>query len=187
MSNDYTRLVGQHVGSTITWPRGRRGRGAGVYEKLVQYFGARCRPILFDSTVNSKPTIWLNVYQLFLQVATKFHAYARGLESGPAQNVRFFVRLCDGVVAKGVALIRRKMTTEVSMQSGRSKTVRDDEIRWLGMKAFHSVLSRKQSRYRRLLGHLEAQLGARRYRGAAVILRSAVCRKKSGVFRCIRY
>ena len=185
--NDYTRLVGQHIGSTITWPRGRRGRGRDVYRKLIQYFSARCRPILFDSTVNSKRTIWLNVYQLFLLTAMKFHVFSRDLDRGPAHNVRFFISLCDGLIGKSVALIKRKMTTEVSMQSGRCKTVHDDEMRWLGMKAFHSILSRKQSRYRRLLRHLEARMEHKKYRGTKAILESTASWKKSAVFRCIRF
>ena len=186
--NDYTRFIGQHVGSTVTWPGGRRSsRGRDIYSKLMQYFNARLRPILFDLTVNTKQTIWLNIYQLFLLTAMRFHAYVSDLHQGPAHNPVFFVTVCLGVIGKALQMIKRKMTVDVSIQSGRCPKVHDDEIRWLGMRGFEVILARKQSRHKVLIQYLRQCMRDRRYAGISTILKPVVSKKKSAVFTYIKY
>ena len=60
-------------------------------------------------------------------------------------------------------------------------------IQWLGLRAFQTVLRRKQSRYRAVLSELEAELAAPAFRHLPVQLGSVVDPLHSTVFDEILY
>lgn len=60
-------------------------------------------------------------------------------------------------------------------------------IRWLGLRAFVKVLSRKRSRYPALLQQLEAELASPQYRHLPCQLAPVVDSRKSQLFDEIRY
>lgn len=67
VSWDYARYQGTRISDTLTV------NGASLLEKLKQYVAAKCLAVLMSRQVNSYNVIWLNVYQMFLFVAMKFH------------------------------------------------------------------------------------------------------------------
>lgn len=67
VSWDYARYEGTRISDTLTVNR------ASLLEKLKQYVAAKCLAVLMSRQVNSYNVIWLNVYQMFLFVAMKFH------------------------------------------------------------------------------------------------------------------
>lgn len=60
-------------------------------------------------------------------------------------------------------------------------------IKWLGLRAFHTVLARKKSRYPALLGKLETELAEPQYRHLSRQLASVIDPEKSSVFDEIRF
>ena len=58
-----------HPGQALRW-------------KLRYSVRPKCHPLLVDNKLNSRGTVLLNVYQLFLLTAYKFHTYAEELPKG---------------------------------------------------------------------------------------------------------
>ena len=58
-----------HPGQALRW-------------KLRYSVRPKCHPLLLDNNLNSRGTVLLNVYQLFLLTAYKFHTYAKELPKG---------------------------------------------------------------------------------------------------------
>ena len=58
-----------HPGQALRW-------------KLRYSVRPKCHPLLLDNNLNSRGTVLLNVYQVFLLTAYKFHTYAKELPKG---------------------------------------------------------------------------------------------------------
>ena len=72
------RYLNNHLSSTLTvcW----QGKpGVHLKEKLCVFLRPKCHPIFFDSNVNSEAVVRLNIYQIFLLCAMKFHCYIHDL------------------------------------------------------------------------------------------------------------
>lgn len=72
------RYLGSHLSSTLT-VRWQGKPGINLKEKLRLFLRPKCHPIFFDSNINSAAVVRLNIYQIFLLCAMKFHCYIRDL------------------------------------------------------------------------------------------------------------
>ena len=114
--------------------------------------------MLLDCTLNSLPTVRLNIYQAFLLAAAKFHAYVRALPHRHF-NTRFFGGCVLHALNAMDALIRRR-----TKLAGARCAVPPADVHWLGLHAFRHVLGRKQTLWNGGDGQL-GQGGARGARG----------------------
>lgn len=72
------RYLGSHLSSTLT-VRWQGKPGINLKEKLRLFLRPKCHPIFCDSNINSAAVVRLNIYQIFLLCAMKFHCYIRDL------------------------------------------------------------------------------------------------------------
>jgi telomerase reverse transcriptase len=68
VSWDYARYEGTRISDTLT-----SGSSASLLDKLKQYVSVKCIAVLTGLEINSYDTVLLNVYQMFLYLAMKFH------------------------------------------------------------------------------------------------------------------
>ena len=66
--------------------------GQALHRKLMYSVRPKCHPLLLDEDLNSRESILLNVYQLFLLTAKKFLVYAKELPRGKSSLI---ARLCN--------------------------------------------------------------------------------------------
>jgi hypothetical protein len=62
-----------------------------LLQKLIKSIKHRCHPILLDANINRVWTVRLNVYQMFLFCAIKFHFFVKTLPQGVERNPKFFI------------------------------------------------------------------------------------------------
>ncbi|XP_027190642.1 telomerase reverse transcriptase isoform X3 [Cicer arietinum] len=163
---DYTRYLNNHLSSTLTvcW-QGKPGNH--LKEKLRLFLRPKCHPLFFDSNINSAAVVRLNVYQMFLICAMKFHCYIRDL-SFVCQLPK---RYCSDIIQKSLRymhmLIKRRMHSMRRNSSIRPiLKLKKGEVEWLGFHAFIQVLKRKESRHKKLLSVLKSKLLSHRISGS---------------------
>lgn len=68
------RYLSGHISSTfsVAW---QNKPVRNLRQKLCYFLVPKCHPILFDSNINSGEIVRLNIYQIFLLAAMKFHCY----------------------------------------------------------------------------------------------------------------
>ncbi len=128
----------------------------------------KCTPLVIDSTLNSLYTVCLNVYQVFIFCAMKFHCLVKkslnvatitdlnGSEERRNQTCKFFTEVISDVIGyMWVSVQSRKRVIE---EIGSKCELTEQKVQYMGLKAFHAVLSRKQSYYVTRVPTLIAQL-----------------------------
>ena len=123
---DYTRYRSNYVNESLTAVT----TGEALREKIKQLARPKCISLLLDSRINSMQVIWINVYQIFLLTAIKFHCLVRRMPG--MLNPRFLLDVIMDVVEFTNALIQ-------------SQTRNLAYVRFLGRHAFYTILKRKQA------------------------------------------
>ncbi len=72
---DYTRYRGDYLRDSVTVI----GSGTSLRKKLKLFAMPKCVPLLLDVRINRPSSVHLNLYQIFLLCAMKFHCYVPGL------------------------------------------------------------------------------------------------------------
>lgn len=142
--------------------------GLALAKGLRAFVRPKCHAALLDSSVQALPVVALNVYQLSLLAAAKLHGTARKLHQPIATNPEFFinvvldalrylnalVRLRTGGCTSAEEAARRANSTRPSHQAdanlwklGCYCALTADQVMWLGLHAFCTVLQRKASAY----------------------------------------
>lgn len=124
---DYVRKMDKPVQDDLTVTAGGFGR------KMEMYLNARNIPLLWEQ---SETTVLLNLYQLFLWLAIKFHRYVRCLG-------QYDTDLLYGIVVENVFQHASRVLPE------------HPATRSLAIHAFLVVLQRKQTRFKELVRRLE--------------------------------
>ncbi|XP_057456019.1 telomerase reverse transcriptase [Lotus japonicus] len=185
---DYTRYLNNHLSSTLTvcW----QGKpGIHLKEKLRLFLRPKCHPIFFDSNINSDAVVRLNIYQIFLISAMKFHCYICDLSF----VCKFDKRFCSEIIQSSLRYMYRlikKRIRSVHRQSGIRPILKleKEEVEWLGLHAFVQVLRRKQSRHRQLLAVLRSMLSSHRMsEGVSPELQYATNAENSSLVWDIKY
>lgn len=136
---EYTRIPGQ------TFQR-----------KVLNAFKIQSHLMYFDTSLNSAPVMLSNLYNAFIETATKTWAYARCLPAArrpaPGLLIRTIQKLAD------VALLLATSKARKARYPGYVCDVRKVEVTWLTYSAFAEVLQRKQSNYGLVLEWLHAEI-----------------------------
>ncbi|VVB14812.1 unnamed protein product [Arabis nemorensis] len=153
---DYTRYLSGHISSTfsVAWqnkPVKNLGR------KMCYFLVPKCHPVLFDSNINSGEIVRLNIYQIFLLAAMKFHCYVYEL----SRFWKLHPQTLSKFITRSIRYMFRHMTRRMNkINTGSSfrpvLKVNKEEVTWLGLHAFIQVLKKKNSRYRTLLISLKS-------------------------------
>ncbi|CAI8596170.1 unnamed protein product [Vicia faba] len=185
---DYTKYLNNHLSSTLTvcW---QDKPGTRLKEKLRLFLRPKCHPLFFDSNINSAEVVRLNIYQMFLICAMKFHCYIRDLSF----VCKLHKRYCSDIIQKSLRymhmLIKRRMHSMRLNSSIRPiLKLKKGEVEWLGLHAFIQVLKRKESRHKKLLAVLKSKLLSRRISGSvSPELKYAVDAENSSLLWKIKY
>ncbi|XP_027343791.1 telomerase reverse transcriptase [Abrus precatorius] len=185
---DYMKYLNNHLSSTLTvcW----QGKpGIHLKEKLRLFLRPKCHPIFFDSNINSAAVVRLNVYQVFLLCAMKFHCYIRDL----SVICKFPKRYCADIILESLRymhlLIKKRMhSMRLNSDVQPILKLEKKEVEWLGFHAYIQVLKRKESRHKVLLAVLRSRLLSHRMSGRlSPELKYAINTKNSSLLWDIKY
>lgn len=90
----YNRYWNNHLRSTLTvcW----QGKpDLDLKMKLQSFMRPKCHPIFFDSNINSAAVVRLNIYQILLLCAMKFHCYVVELSFIWKVNTRSYLKIIE--------------------------------------------------------------------------------------------
>ncbi|CAM8949179.1 unnamed protein product [Rhodiola kirilowii] len=154
---DYGRYLKNHLCSTLTinW---QNKPHRSLEQKLRGFMRPKCHPILFDQNINSEPVVRLNVYQIFLLAAMKFHCYVQGLSRFRKPQPAFSSEVINSF--RYLYTLIKRLMRRIFSDSGIRPilTLNKEEVEWLGLSAFTRALKRKQSCHRKLLSILRSKL-----------------------------
>ncbi|CAJ1958847.1 unnamed protein product [Sphenostylis stenocarpa] len=185
---DYTKYLGNHLSSTLT-VRWQGKPGINLKEKLCLFLRPKCHPLFFDSNINSAAVVRLNIYQVFLLCAMKFHCYIRDLSF----ICKLHKRYCSNIIQRSLRymyLLIKKRMYSMSLNSDVQPILKleKEEVEWLGFHAYVQVLKRKESRHKELLAVLRSRLSSHRMSGrVSPELKYAVNTKNSSLLWDIKY
>ncbi|OBT59037.1 hypothetical protein VE04_01035 [Pseudogymnoascus sp. 24MN13] len=130
--------------------------GKTFHRKVLNSFKIQCHAMFMDTTFNSPTVVARNIFESFVECANKMCAYTRCLPTQKQPGADIIIRTIVGLVDLAFLLIKSKEKNpkNLAYRCAISKT----EIRWLALRAFHSVLKPQQSRYREELMWLDDQL-----------------------------
>ena len=149
---DYSRYWDCHLKDKIS--RDCRTPGFNLCRKLKQTISWKCTPLVIDGTVNSRFTCYLNIYQLFLFVAMKFHTTIRH-KMKPQWNKsnlahkKSAYNLCKTIISDIIGYMwiciqsRKKVIHKFRSMCELDKLC----VQYLGVCAFHKILQKKHSHY----------------------------------------
>ena len=185
---DYTRYSGEHMATTLNIPSGRN-LGSTLSSKLCHYIRPKLTPLLLDHEVNTPLTIRINVYQIFLLAAMKLHCFVSGLETPPSAKTPFnwILTAIDVGIRYVIEGTRAKKVSSHVSSSFCDPRLPYSHVEFLGLHAFHTVLSKKQSRYRNLLQSLSERMSQPKCRICAPHLTEAINPLHSAIFDSIIY
>ncbi|KAH7442634.1 hypothetical protein KP509_03G097100 [Ceratopteris richardii] len=186
---DYTRYCGVNLRSTLTvW----RKTNPGIYlsVKICQFMRPKCHPIFYDGNINGPATAFLNAYQAFTLCAMKFHSYISSLPYQGKCNPKFGLKVILNCARYMHSLLVHR-TCNISKRSEVKPLLllHRKESRWLALRAFQTVLMRKQTRYKKLLRLIKTELSSRKYKGLgeSQVMLSALDARRSSMFEEIIY
>ncbi|KAL0484912.1 telomerase reverse transcriptase [Acrasis kona] len=160
---DYSRHWSCHLKEKLS-KEGERP-GVNLAHKLKHTISVKCTPLIIDATLNSLFTSCLNVYQIFVFCAMKFHCFVRkSLEVNPPKDPtapinhssKFLVDVISDVIGYMWVTIESRGKLMESMQSKHELT--EHKVQYMGLHAFHTTLNRKQSFYATRVPTLLSQL-----------------------------
>jgi telomerase reverse transcriptase len=143
---DYSKYENVEMRNVVNMGR----KGGAVGKKMRSALKPKCHALLFDRGLNSERTVYLNAFEILTIAAVKFHSMVTGLER---QNSKFFKSVINDTIMYSHWLIEDRCA-KFGLDSG----IKRCELGYLGSKAFHYILSRKQSRYKAVLQMLEGKI-----------------------------
>lgn len=132
-----------------------RHPGQSFGRKLINTFKIQSNMMFYDTRYNTLLTVFRNLYEAFIESATKAWAYLRCLPSEKLPGSRLIIdsisRLLD--VAYLLLTSPSRKLKHPKYECRLSKT----QVRGAGLRAFRSVLGRKQARFGAVLRWLDEQ------------------------------
>ncbi|GES82426.1 telomerase reverse transcriptase [Rhizophagus clarus] len=124
-----------------------RNPGKSLKQKMIQFMITKCHWILYDTSLNDRTTVLLNIYHNFLITAMKFHNYIKGM---PKRNEGFETGVVhDFIISIYHTLCRTKN------QSNCTFKILKEEVIWLGIYGFLQILNKKKQHHKGLLSYLK--------------------------------
>lgn len=132
--------------------------GQNFRRKVINAFKIQSHLMFFDTAHNSLPTVLSNVYSAFVETAGKTWAYARCLPRGKRPTARLVVGAIRDLI--DVAFLLLASESRAARYPGYRCEVKKQQVAWLAMVAFRTVLRRKQAGYGEVIGWLEEETRA---------------------------
>jgi len=164
---DYTRYRGTYMVDSLS---NLPGGAASLAEKIKQFVQPKCIALLLDARINRPSVVQLNIYQIMLVSAMKFHAHVMKLQHH--DNQLFLGRVVAEVVDYSHELVGARCPGHVSSVV----------VIYLARHAFWRVLQRKQIVYAEVLRVLQEQLAEPRYGRVAKELADVVDLRRTSLF-----
>ncbi|KAL5345486.1 Telomerase reverse transcriptase [Pseudogymnoascus australis] len=130
--------------------------GKTFHRKVLNSFKIQCHAMFMDTTFNSLTVVARNIFESFVESANKMCAYSRCLPTQKQPSANITIRTIGGLVDLAFVLIKSKEKNPKNL--GYRCAISKTEIRWLALRAFHSVLKHRQSKYREELLWLDGEL-----------------------------
>jgi len=187
---DYTRYSGAHVKTTVNIPVARKP-GLTLGSKICHYIRPKILAVLLDEEINSRLTVRLNVYQMFVLGAMKAHSFLASLPQPPVpgSSSRYIMAAIDVGIKYMIQSTRPKVILRASANTSSASlnpNLAHAHVEYLALKAFHRTFSIKRSRYKHdLLPLLEERMNS--MKRVAKHLDEVVLEDHSGVFRSIKF
>lgn len=147
--NDYDRYVtpGFRLRDTLSILYGT-GSVRSFSAKALTCFKPKLHPILFDSNINSKRMIALNLYQAAVLSALKLCSYASALfangEAKPDPNTRDLFRGTTVEMLRSFCtLVTLAVTSTVASRNGVAFPLEDSDVLYLAHRGIYDVLQRR--------------------------------------------
>ena len=153
---DYRRFQGDKALNSLTIGRGPC-EGNQFLWRLKTFAKPRCKPILFDSRLNSLEEIRINFYHVVAFSAIKIKHYVDGMPGRHKQNPRFLAHSCTELVDYSFNLICSNLRNVEKAQTNvkelwlSSKWMSKGDATWLGMHAMKNVLLYKNDNFKVVL------------------------------------
>ncbi len=188
---DYTRYSSAHMRTTVNMPVARKP-GLALGSKICHYIRPKILAVLLDAEINSKLTVRLNIYQIFMLGAMKMHSFLTSLPEPPVRGgpCGYIMSAIDVGVKYMIKSTRPKVILRASVNTSSAECnpcLPHAHVEYLALKAFHRIFKAKASRYPDLLRILEERMRCPRLARVAQHLEEVVSENRSGVFRGIRF
>ncbi|KAH3744262.1 Telomerase reverse transcriptase [Pelomyxa schiedti] len=142
--------------------------GESMLSSFLNTISIKLSALLVDPFINSTFTIALNVYQLFMFCAIKFHCYCLLLPEGINKNPKFLHKVVLDTIwgmhqrIKCLAEVIPKSKPRFQPQQRPNNNIHQpltvDECTWLGLHAFTYILTKKRGHHTSLLHYLQKQM-----------------------------
>jgi Telomerase ribonucleoprotein complex - RNA binding domain./Reverse transcriptase (RNA-dependent DNA polymerase). len=140
---DYGRFAASSASDSLTINR-LQNDGHSLVKNMRYFVKPRCIPILFDSRINSIPTVMINFHQMLLISAIKsLHYIEQGLDRKSLKNERFLIDCVLYVIKYAYHLVYSRLRS--SQYSGKSQHCCElnfmpyNDALWLGIHSFQTV------------------------------------------------
>jgi telomerase reverse transcriptase len=129
--------------------------GQNFARKVVNAFKIQSHLMFFDTSHNSLRTVLGNIYSAFVETANKTWAYARCLSKDKRPAPKLVVSAIKNVI--DVAFLLLASESRAKRYPGYKCDVKKQQVAWLAMVAFRTVLKKKQAGYRETIQWLEEE------------------------------
>lgn len=133
-----------------------RTPGKTFHRKILNTFKIQCHAMFLDTAFNSPTTVARNIYENFMESATKMYTYNKCLPIHKQAGTKIIIQIIESLVDLAFVLIKSKEKNprNASYRCAISKA----ELEWLAFHAFTNVLKPRQSKYKEVLHWLEGRL-----------------------------
>ncbi|XP_063113994.1 telomerase reverse transcriptase isoform X2 [Cavia porcellus] len=141
--------------ASLTFDRGTRV-GWSARRKLLAVLRLKCHALFLDLQVNSLRTVLINIYQIFLLQAYRFHACVLQLpfHQPVSRNPSFFLGIITDSASCCYSILKAKNAGLSLGAKGAAGPFPSEAAQWLCHQAFLLKLGRHRATYKCLLGPL---------------------------------
>ncbi|KAK9764101.1 Telomerase reverse transcriptase [Basidiobolus ranarum] len=181
VKTDYNRYLGTYINNTLTVEVTNKP-GVTFRHKLMQVLKPRFHPIFINPDFNQMSTILLNIYQSYLLCAMKFHRYSQGLRVFHQQKEQYLTDILYDIVQFGYVLLKSRSQSNLRKCKASLPNVTEPEVIWLGIYAFYTILSKRQTAYPKLIKSLKITLEDLKFRTIKRRLQATIEPRRSSAF-----
>jgi len=154
---DYGRYNDAHMSDTLSVDSTKKA-GTIFRQKLFQTVKQRSHIIFNDTNFNAPSTVYLNIYQNFLVSAMKTHTYLRAWHADLVQHSPRIAGIILEAINFGYFAIVNKVHGRLAKDNNAACSLRRSFVQWLGLHAFHHILSLRKGVYLAILPILSREM-----------------------------
>ncbi|KAM0789504.1 hypothetical protein ACM66B_000323 [Microbotryomycetes sp. NB124-2] len=135
-----------------------RRPGHSFVKSMLRAVKIRAHVMYNDTTHNTTMTVYRTTYQILLVLALKFQAYVKVWGADPRKQPVFFTNTLRQLVRFHYSVVQSRVTAKQARCIGAKCDVKRPFILWLGLHAFHRVLSRKPAVWSSVLHQVSQEM-----------------------------